>query len=393
MFELLEILTRVFSLLPSYLVFITIVLVIIPTVISILVRFCLYRHLSVLSWKLRKLLRGETLNKPPLIISYLEQRMQGASQQREQINTPALVEGSYSQERFRILGIPLRCEPMEYLTRNLPNLLLSFGLFGTFLGITINLANLSQTLTQADLTDAGSLIQELEQPLQGMGIAFVTSLVAVFCSALLTVINFLWNTSVAKSSLLNSLEDYLDNVYWLTIPRVSSKTVQEGVERLVGDFSSFLKVFSDNFTTNIEAVMEKSVAEPLERMIAENQKITQAAEQAYIELRESSLTMVRTTGTFDQAVNVLDKSRFPEKLSSAISDLAIAQNQFSQSALVLNKSTKSMEDTLELMQKSILRIIRLTEEMTSINEKYHLMLQLNPQKSEMQTIPEREHHG
>ena len=385
MLELSNILFGGSNLFPPYLVFITIVLVIFPTLIAILVRFCLYRHLSNLSFKLRKLLRGETLAKPPLIINYLEQRMQGASQQREQINTTALVEGSYSQEKFQILGIiPWRCEPMDYFTRNLPNLLLSFGLFGTFLGITINLANLSQTLTRTDLTNVDSLIQSLDQPLQGMGIAFITSLVAVFCSALLTTINFLWNTSVAKSSLLNSLEDYLDNVYWLTIPRVSTKTVQEGIQKLVEDFSSFLNVFSDKFSVNIEKVMEKSVTEPLERMIAENQKISEAAGQTYLQLRESSATMAKSTTTFDQAVNILDKSRFPEKLSSAISELAIAQNQFSQSALVLNKSTKSIEDTLELMQKSILRIIRLTEEMTSINEKYNLILKMNQTQPEIE---------
>lgn len=382
MFELIENLITGFNLLPPYLLWLTFFLVIIPSIVAILLRFALHRHLSVLASKLRKLLRGETLTKSPLIINYLEQRVQNASQQREQINTTALVDGTYSQERFRFLGIPLSCEAIEHLTRNLPNLLLSFGLLGTFLGITINLANLSQTLTQADLRDMGSLVQGLEKPLQGMGIAFISSLVAVFCSAVLTTVNFLWNTNVAKSSLLNSLEDYLDNVYWLTIPN-TGQGLHEGIEKLVGNFNSFLTVFSDQFGTTLERVMTDSVTHPLEQMIVENQKITIAAEQTYRELKESSLSMAKSTTTFDQAVSTLDKSRFPEKLSSAISDLAIAQNQFSQSALILNKSTKSMEDTLELLQKSILKTIRLTEEMMSINEKYSIMLELK------QT---REHH-
>jgi hypothetical protein len=382
MSELIQSLITGFNLLPPYLLWLTFFVVIIPTLIAILLRFALHRHLSVLASKLRKLLRGETLTKSPLIINYLEQRVQNASQQREQINTTALVDGTYSQERFRFSGIPLSCEAIEHLTRNLPNLLLSFGLLGTFLGITINLANLSQTLTQVDLRDMGSLVQGLEKPLEGMGIAFISSLVAIFCSALLTIINFLWNTNVAKSSLLNSLEDYLDNVYWLTIPK-TGQGLHEGIEKLLGDFNSFLTVFSEQFGTTLERVMTDSVTNPLERMIVENQKITIAAEQTYRELKESSLSMAKSTTTFDQAVSTLDKSRFPEKLSSAISDLAIAQNQFSQSALILNKSTKSMEDTLELLQKSILKTIRLTEEMMSINEKYSIMLELK------QT---REHH-
>ncbi len=375
MFAFLETLLKGFNLLPAYLFWLTIVLVIIPSLITILLRFALHRHLTVLAAKLRKLLRGETLSKPPLIINYLEQRVQNASAQKQEINTTALVDGTYSQERFRFLGIPLSCEAIDHFTRNLPNLLLSFGLFGTFLGITINLANLSQTLTQSDLTDVGSLVQGLEQPLQGMGIAFISSLVAVFCSAILTTINFLWNTNVAKSTLLNSLEDYLDNVYWLTIPNTSSKGLQEKVEKLVTEFGLFLNLFSEQLGTTLERVMTNSVTQPLERIIAQNQQITTAAKQAYHELQESTLTMAQSAGTFNQAVSILDQSRFAEKLATAVSDLAIAQNQFSQSALILNKSTKSIEDTLELLQKSILKIISLTEEMTSINEKYNLMLE------------------
>lgn len=380
MFEFLETVMRGFNLLPPYLLWLTVFLVVIPSIIAILLRFALHRHLTVLAAKLRKLLRGETLSKTPLIINYLEQRVQNASAQRQDINTTALVDGTYSQERFRLLGIPLQCEAIDHLTRNLPNLLLSFGLFGTFLGITINLANLSQTLTQSDLTDVSSLIQGLEKPLQGMGIAFISSLVAVFCSAILTTINFLWNTNVAKSTLLNSLEDYLDNVYCLTIPNTSSKGLQEGVEKLVSEFGLFLNIFSEQFGTTLERVMTNSVTQPLERMIAQNQQITTAAEQAYQELQQSTLAMAKSTGTFNQAVSILDKSRFSEKLSSAVSDLAIAQSQFSQSALILNKSTKSIEDTLELLQKSILKIISLTEEMSSINEKYGLILQLQQSK-------------
>jgi len=86
------------------------------------------------------------------------------------------------------------------------------------LGITINLAGLSQTISQVEIADIQSLVEQLNQPLQGMGIAFVTSLVAVACSSLLIVINFFWNTTLAKSTLINNIEDYLDNIYLPQFP-------------------------------------------------------------------------------------------------------------------------------------------------------------------------------
>ena len=117
------------------------------------------------------------------------------------------------RKKFKLLGKSFNCESINYFCRILPNLLLSFGLIGTFLGITINLTNLSQTITQVDINDVRNLVEQLNKPLQGMGIAFITSLIAIFCSALLTVFNTIWNSNLAKVELLSLLEDYVDNIY------------------------------------------------------------------------------------------------------------------------------------------------------------------------------------
>ena len=186
-----------FALLPPILIGIAIFLVFLPTIIAIFLRFFLYRHLQVLKSRIRRLLAGSRLPKQPRIIEHLEQRFEGINYDNtEQVNTIAVVEGLYNREYFRIIGVSFRCEQIDYVTKVLPNLLLSFGLLGTFLGITINLSNISQTIGRADVTNVGSLVGALEGPLQGMGIAFITSLIAVFCSAFLTVVNLSWNMSI-----------------------------------------------------------------------------------------------------------------------------------------------------------------------------------------------------
>jgi hypothetical protein len=84
---------------------------------------------------------------------------------------------------------------------------------------------------------------------------------------------------------------------------------------------------------------------------------------------------------FQQAASTLEQSRFPEKLSSATTDLAIAQNQFSQSSLVLQKSTQSFESTLDSMQKLSRKFIAMSEEISSINQKYTTLIELNKHKN------------
>ena len=338
---------NILSLLPSYLVVLAIFLVIIPTIIGILARLFLYLHLTNSAQKTRYLLEGRTIDRVPNIVKKIEQRFQNFNSAPEEVNTTAIIAGNYSQEKCRILGIPFNCEAVAYFTRILPNLLLSFGLLGTFLGITINLTNLSQTITQVDITDVRSLVSQLNQPLQGMGIAFITSLIAIACSSLLTVINLFWNTNIAKATLINFLEDYTDNY---CLPRL--QTVNP-LETAINHFSDNCDLMLNNLSNSIEKAITKSFG-----------KIEQSA------------------ATFDRAAATFDRSRFPEHLANATTDLAIAQNNFSQSSLVLQRSTQSFEHSLEGIQKALDGLTKLNEKVNQIKRYDNTIVEVNRQSRE-----------
>lgn len=345
----------IFSLIPGYLVFLSIFLVILPTILAILLRFCLYRHLTYLAEKARRLLGGVKLESAPKIIIKLEQRFTDRNINPDQLNTAAVIEGAYSQEKFYFLGLSLGCEFIDNVSRILPNLLLSFGLLGTFLGITFNLANLSQTITQIDINDVRNLVEELDRPLQGMGVAFTTSLIAIACSSFLTVLNLIWNTNIAKTSLLSSIEDYIDNIYLPRIQPVSS--IESAIDRFSHDFDGMVHKLGDT----IEESMTKAFV-----------KIQNSAE------------------TFEQAANVLDNSRFPEKLASATNNLAIAQNQFSQSSLVLQRSTQSFEHNLDSMQRLTKKFLELNQKVNNIQGQYASLVNLNQEKNAIERSGLRE---
>jgi len=343
-----EQIVSILRILPGYLVFLAIFLVIIPTLLSIISRFALYQYLSDTVRNLKRLLDGTGIERKPTILHQIEKRLELSQNRSESINTAAIIDGSYSQEKCPILGQSFSCEATDYLTRLVPNLLLSFGLLGTFLGITINLATLSQTITQVDITDLTSLIEELDKPLQGMGVAFVSSLIAIACSALLTVMNLIWNTNLAKSTLLSFIEDYLDNIY---LPqRQQIAPIDIALERFSNDFSQMLGSLSRTIENSITNAFSK---------------------------------IENTAQTFESAANTLEQSRFPEKLSSATTDLAIAQNQFSQSSLVLQRSTQSFEHSLDGMQKVINKISKIEDSIEKINQKYDNSIELTKNTHEI----------
>ena len=197
------------SIIPSYLVLLIIIFVIVPSILAVCLRMALYYHLVHQGNQIKRLIYNQYSGKKPRLVEYLENRLALASQELETVNTVALIDHVYSQEQVLFIS----CEQIDYLCRILPNLLLAFGLLGTFVGITINLASLSQTVSATNVNDISSLLTEIQEPLRGMGIAFSTSLTGILFSAFLIVINFLFNTNLAKYRLLSALEDYLDNIY------------------------------------------------------------------------------------------------------------------------------------------------------------------------------------
>ena len=136
---------------PLYLILITVFLVVIPSVITLVLRISLYLYLIDLTSKVQRLIKTGARGGQSKIIQTLEARFEQASKQLEQVNTGALIDQIYSQEKIK----GFTCEQIDYLCRILPNLLLAFGLLGTFLGITINLSTLSQTINQTNPSEIG----------------------------------------------------------------------------------------------------------------------------------------------------------------------------------------------------------------------------------------------
>ena len=139
---------------PLLLLYLVFIILSIVTIVTILLRISLYRYLILLTNKVQRLIKTGSAEGQPKIIQTLEARFEQASKQLEQVNTGALIDQIYSQETIK----GFTCEQIDYLCRILPNLLLAFGLLGTFLGITINLSTLSQTINQTNASDINNLV-------------------------------------------------------------------------------------------------------------------------------------------------------------------------------------------------------------------------------------------
>lgn len=372
---------------PPYLILLILIFVFLPSCITIYLRWRLYQNLIDLEKQVRRLIDLNIAGNKPRIIEKLETRFEVASRNLEQVNTGALINQIYSQEK---LG-KITYDQIEYLCRLLPNLLLAFGLLGTFLGITINLSSLSQTLNETSANNINNLIQELRQPLQGMSIAFVTSLTGLFFSAIITVICWIKNTSFAKYRLINCLEDYLDNIYQ---PQVQGDTrLDKIVNRMVQQQDEFLT----NFGKTVREAVESSMGRVAQQMLEGNREATKLAKQVYEQFYNAAGTINSAATRFDQAMDALsrnsevftqaaktfEKSDFPQKLSTATTQLSTTQEKFARSAT-------SLAGTMGMLLSCIQELSDLGKGIKTLNETSIdvLALHQNNQQSLKEIIPQ-----
>ncbi|MDJ0570440.1 MAG: hypothetical protein QNJ53_15550 [Pleurocapsa sp. MO_192.B19] len=374
---------NILNIFPPSLILLTLILVILPTIFAILLRHSLYRYLIDSANKVSRLLTYESRGKQPQIVENLEARFKQTSQKLEQVNTMALIDGLYSQERLNFWGISLRCEQWDYFCQMLPNLLLAFGLLGTFIGISSNLYNLSQTINQS-AAEVDNLVSQLQTPLQNMGIAFFTSLTAIACSSILIGVNLRCNTNFAKSLLISSLEDYLDNIFKIDVQ--GDTRLDKAVDRMVKQQQEFL----ERFHTKVGQVLETTIGNAANKMVAANQGFqnnvdsmvsrfndisssmsasTSTFQESAYSLKEQMQTVTKIVPKFETAANKIESgsnlylrgaekieaSKFSENIESLTTDLANTQKSFSQSTAFLgnqvHKISESHQQATELAEQ------------------------------------------
>jgi truncated hemoglobin YjbI len=288
---------------PLPLLVLTVVFIVVPTLLSIYARIALYRYLRAQIAKVSRLLNfHESRGLQPKILENLETRFKSASLELENVNTIALISSAYGEEKISLVGFKLQCDQAENFCRVLPNLLLAFGLLGTFIGITSNLYNIGEAINRVSQSgaDIGALVQQLLPQLQGMGIAFLASLVSLFCSSLLTIINFSFNTGWAKYRLIGCLEDYLDNIYK---PSVEGDTrLDKAVSRMVEQQQEFLTRFHEK----VGQVLEDSFGRAANQIADECSKINKVAEQVYTHFSQAAGTIATGATTFQQSARSLE---------------------------------------------------------------------------------------
>lgn len=309
----------------------------------------------LLFWRLMEFIRWDwavkdITDQAPKLIRTLRQKMIDLSKRFDEVNTNVLVDYVLAKEKL-FLGLSL--EQAEFWTQIIPNILISLGLLGTFFGITISLASIKDGLdafvevNPGGIVSVAELIDKFRQPLEGMAFAFITSLVGLFLGVLLTIINSIYNTALAKRHFFTAVELYLD--YELLGQERNSTS------RLIKSISDNFRVFLDNFYQAVTVAIEHPLEREMGRIREMNERSAQLAEKVYSCFDDAAGNLVASSRVFNDAIQTLERSEFVAKFNASV-------QQLSQHVDLL---TESERQSRELNA----RVVALTQEVSSVLNK------------------------
>ena len=246
--------------------------------------------------------------------------------------------------------------------------MIAFGLIGTFIGITSNLASISTIVTNLDPNNPniGNLLKGLELPLRDMGIAFSTSLFGLLFGSILTGVNTLWNTNIAKHQLISSLEDYLDNIC-----NNGNTRLDLAVKTMVTQQKEFL----DRFHDNVGRVLADSFGAAAKNITKECSEANKLAINIYTKLDNAAGTIATGASTFQYAATSLktqtqNLANSLNEFTSGVETFKIAANQIEQNNIIqnidrvlaqLNTSQKAFTNSTQTLQDSLVGITNSNE--------------------------------
>lgn len=272
---------------------------------------------------------------PPILFAMMEeykmQRLAGI----EEINTPALVDRHYHRLRIRVLGLfPIPAGGWERFFSFINGGMVMLGLLGTFIGLTSSIYSMQKILftftTQNQSPIISQILASISRPFEGMSFAFLTSIVGLGASFLLTALSsgllgkgISPNTSALKAQLLSECENFLDNHYRAYVDGLKPKGSFEGMlqrfaEQVEESFDRSIASFAESITSMTGKIVEQ--VEGIHHMSARLEGLLSSFEGGVEGLRRFGMEMEKTVGYLID--NHQDFSAHIERTSIEVKELS-----------------------------------------------------------------------
>lgn len=244
----------------------------------------------------------------------------------EEINTPVIVE-KHMAHSFKGYAMA------ERIASRSVSLMVILGLLGTFYGLTLSIGEIVTLLASTKgslVNDMTPIIDGLMSSLQGMSVAFVTSLCGIGGSIIVTLINMAFSIQATKEHVYVCAEEYLDHYAGRKRGAAGTGTsVDLGLDQFGDKLEENLKDLTSALTYKLGAVAT--------------------------EMANTAESLNGSIGKFDSSIqtfaeNTRDFSEFNHDLRSNIQRMNVSFDDFSSQ---MKSSTKELKNGHQVLSNTL----------------------------------------
>ena len=294
------------------------------------------RHLSPILAQLSRSLRlsedlfGDERN----FVTSARTRYRRAAERIEDVDAYAIASGELSSyEALRIWKWRITMGALSEVMGSAPGVFITIGLLGTFLGLALNLGELSNILSVgsgASSASPGDLVERLGGILAPMSTAFVSSLGGVFFSLLFWITGLVIGANRVASESEGLLVAYLEQIVQADCNRFS--LMRASVVRMELCLAEFMASFSARVGQAIDNAMSNKIEEVFAAIKAGSNTLS-----TYAETMHNGVESLSDSGrVFSEASRYFRNSTFPVEFGKAVNALVSTSDSLSSSARQLS---------------------------------------------------------
>jgi len=262
----------------------------------------------------------------------------------DNIDTAEFSSGEIERLSLRVFGREVTAASAHGWIHQSPGILISFGLLGTFWGLTVGLGQISGALAPGATPQ--QTMAALSAIVAPMGTAFQTSLIGLLLSLIVLISSQLSGSRTCLERCESLLSSWLETV----LPQELGDKVMTPLRQSIDGLNQATMNLPQVLSHSVESAMHAAFAAKLESMFNTSSIIAVEAQRATRQLSAVSSTLNECGQDFVAAATAFRQSNFPAALKDSVEDLLESKERLVLSSDTLSGRLQELRDSLSVSQ-------------------------------------------
>lgn len=241
---------------------------------------------------------------------------------------------------LKVLGRTLTASAAQSWIRQAPGVLISLGLLGTFVGLTVGLNQIAAVL-KPGVTPA-AIMATLGGMIAPMGAAFQSSLMGLF----LSLVVLIWSQLNGSRDCLERCELLLTSWLETVLPQQLGAKVMTPLRQSIEGLNERMGILPGVIAASVERAMQQAFAAKLEQVFNVQTLLAEEAQRSLQQLAAISAALHESGQDFLQAAQALKHSSFASTLQESVQGLIDCREHLTASTNGLSKRLLDLRDSL-----------------------------------------------